>query len=68
MNTVVIKEYNSAAEAYIDRGLLNDNGIDAEVNGEYASGVYPGLPLIAPVTLIVMENNEQAAKKLLGIE
>lgn len=68
MKTVTIKEYASAAQAYIDRGLLSENGINSEVKGEFASGIYPGLPAIAPVTLIVMDDDEKAAKELLGVE
>ncbi|CDN30335.1 hypothetical protein BN938_0229 [Mucinivorans hirudinis] len=68
METVVVKEYSSVTEAYIDRGLLESNGIDSEINGETWAGLYPNMPMVAPVSLIVRTEDEALAKELLKVE
>lgn len=65
MNTVIIKKYSSDFEAQNDAALLEANGIDCAVYGSATESVMPYLQNI--ITLSVMENNEQEAKKLLQI-
>lgn len=67
-SVVTIREYTSIAQAYEDRNILVDNGIEAYVNGEYMASVYPGLPQFAPVTIIVRKEDELRAMELLKIE
>lgn len=68
MALVVIKQYPYAPEAYIDRGLLDANGIMGYIQGEDAAGIYPGVAAFATITLAVDEADLQEAEKLLGIE
>lgn len=37
----LFKEYRSAADAYIDKGLLEDNGINCVVIEDALSSIYP---------------------------
>ncbi|MEG2478815.1 MAG: hypothetical protein RR931_03745 [Mucinivorans sp.] len=43
MKIVVIKRYSSPPEAYIDAGLLRENGIKCQVNGDYATSMIGSL-------------------------
>ena len=38
----LINEYSSEPEAYIDQGFLRSNGIDAQVDSEAISSIFPG--------------------------
>jgi len=49
---VVIKRYSSLPEAYIDKGLLDNNGIESEVGSESSA-----LPGIDTTTLSVAAND-----------
>lgn len=68
MALVIIKQYGYAPEAYIDRGYLDANGITAYIQGEDAASIYPGMPSIATVSLVVNEADEEEALKLLGVD
>lgn len=68
MDTIIIKQYDLIAEAYNDKNLLENEGVKSEILGEYFAGVYPGISTIAPIQLLVMQEDEQKAKEILGIE
>lgn len=63
-DVVVIKRYNSASIAYIDAGLLRQNGIECQVNGE---NLINAMPMTSEqVTLSVLKENEAQALELLS--
>ncbi len=61
MKTVVIKKYDSSAEAYIDAEFLRSEGVECEVleNNTFNS-LMPGT-----FHLIALEEYEQKAKEIL---
>ncbi len=62
---VVIKSYNTLAEAEIARSILASGGITASLRNEYSSTLYP--TGIIPVQLIVSSEDEAAARDLLNV-
>lgn len=62
---VVIKSYNTLAEAEIARSILASGGIDSSLRNEYSSTLYPSG--IIPVQLIVRSEDETAARELLNV-
>lgn len=64
-DVVVIKRYSMAAAAYIDAGLLRDNGVRCQVTGEDLINV---MPLVGDqITLLVCADDGQRAAELLGV-
>lgn len=67
MKETIIKHYNQASEAYIDAGMLRENGIECSINGEYASSLV--VPMLQDVvTLTVLEADEARARELLNLK
>lgn len=63
-DVAIIKRYNSSAVAYIDAGLLRDQGIECQINGE---NLINAMPMTSEqVTLSVLKEDEQAALELLA--
>ncbi len=62
---VVIKSYNTLAEAEIARSILASGGIESSLRNEYTSMIYP--TGIIPVQLIVRSEDETAAHDLLNV-
>lgn len=42
MNPIAIREYDNAGQAFIDKGMLENNGIPALVEENSLSKLYPG--------------------------
>lgn len=63
----LLKEYRSAADAYIDKGLLEENGINCVVTEDALSTVFP-TPDSATgrIKLYVAEGMLQISKELLN--
>ncbi len=62
----VIQRYSNQAEAYIDQGFLESNGIPAEVNADALSETFPAPGAgIGSITLVVPDNLAHEAIKLL---
>lgn len=53
-------------DAYIVKGLLENNGIAAFVSGEYLQGAIGGLPASGMITVSVEESNAIAAEKVIA--
>lgn len=64
---VTLNVYNSDAEAYIAKGLLESNGIKCIVDNEIMSSIYP-IPFstIGQVRLMVLQRDENIARELLA--
>jgi hypothetical protein len=64
----MIKIYSAqnAVDAHIVKGLLEQQGISARVNGEYLQGGIGELPLIGLVTVSVTEEDYANARKVLS--
>ena len=64
---VTLKVYNSDAEAYIAKGLLESNGIKCIVDNEIMSTIYP-IPFstIGQVRLMVLQRDENMAREILA--
>lgn len=60
---VIIKRYNFATEAYIDAGMLRENGIECAINGDNASAALPYLQ--EAITLSVRSDDQKVALQLL---
>ena len=59
----------NAVDAHIIKGLLEQQGISARVNGEYLQGGIGELPPMGLITVSVAEENyEQALKLVLEYE
>ena len=52
-------------EAHIIKGLLEQQGIQAIVNGEYLQGGIGELPLIDMITIRVADNDVEAANEII---
>lgn len=64
---MIIKYYSNQAEAYIDKGLLVDNGIPAEVMVDALANIYPTpFGSIGSITVVVPENFASEAIELLN--
>ena len=63
----MIKIYSAqnAVDAHIVKGLLQQQGISAMVNGEYLQGGIGELPMIGLITVSVIEDDYENAKKVL---
>jgi hypothetical protein len=55
----------SPVDAHIVKGLLEQQGITALVNGEYLQGGIGELPLIDLVTVRVAESDVEAAREII---
>ncbi len=65
---VLLNEYNSDAEAYIAKGVLETNGIPCIINNEIMSSVYPlTLTSLGGIRVMVFEHDLATAKALLGL-
>lgn len=65
---VVLKEYYSDAEAYIDKGVLETNGIPCAINNEIMSSVYPiTVTSLGSIRLLVFYRDLDTAKSLLNL-
>ena len=64
----MIKIYSAqnAVDAHIVKGLLEQQGISARVNGEYLQGGIGELPLIGLVTVSVAEEDYEKATSVLS--
>ena len=56
----------NAVDAHIVKGLLEQQGISARVNGEYLQGGIGELPLIGLVTVSVAEEDYEKATSVLS--
>lgn len=67
MNTVLLTTCNNSAEAYLIKGMLENNGIRCFVANENFSGLMPGFNGIlgAGVQIIVEESDVEKARKLI---
>ena len=62
----LLKEYRSAADAYIDKGLLEENGINCVVFEDAMSNIYPTPDSITGrIKLYVPDGMLQISKELL---
>ncbi len=61
---VVIAEYNSIMEAEISKSMLESAGIESTIRNEFMSTTIP--TGIAPAQLVVREEDEENARKLLN--
>ena len=61
---VVVAEYNSAREAEMAKSILACAGIDAVIESEYMTTLYPG---VIRARLVVPERDFKQAKTLLRI-
>lgn len=64
MKLVIIKRYTSGNEAYIDAGMLRENGIECAVNGDISGTVLNYIQ--EQVTLCVREEDVAQASELLS--
>lgn len=65
---VLLKEYYSDAEAYIDKGVLETNGIPCIINNEIMSSVYPiTITTLGAIRLLVFERDLDTARELLNL-
>lgn len=64
---VTLNVYNSDAEAYIAKGLLESNGIRCIIDNEIMSSIYP-IPFstIGQVRLMVLQRDENLAREILA--
>ena len=62
---VIIFTANDLIEGNLVKGLLEANGIEAMVNGEYLQGGIGELPPMGHITLSVEEADEQRAKEII---
>jgi len=62
----VIRTYSDPAAAYIDRGLLESEGIPVQLTGTVMASVYPMTDTWAPVQLLVPADMADRAAGLLG--
>lgn len=66
-NLVVLNEYESSTQAYLDKGLLEANGIMCVINNEIFSNIYPiTFNSIGALKLLVLKREEQLARKILA--
>lgn len=61
----VIAQFRSEQEAAIAAGMLENNGIPAQLTGTVMASVYPMTDTWAPVSLLVPASHAPHAKKLL---
>lgn len=65
---VVLNEYYSDAEAYIDKGVLETNGIPCAINNEIMSSIYPvTITSLGAIRLLVFKRDLDDAKLLLNL-
>ncbi len=63
----LLKEYRSAADAYIDKGLLEENGISCVVTEDALSTLYPTPDSVTGrIKLYVSDGMLQISKELLN--
>lgn len=64
---IMMKIYTAqnAVDAHIVKGLLQQHGISAMVNGEYLQGGIGELPMIGLITVSVIADDYENAKKVL---
>ncbi|MCK5360385.1 MAG: DUF2007 domain-containing protein [Gammaproteobacteria bacterium] len=62
----MIKIYSAqnAVDAHIVKGLLEQQGISAMVNGEYLQGGIGELPMMGLITVSVVEDDYENAKEV----
>lgn len=65
---VCVNTYRDASAAYIDRGMLESNGIPTTLTNELISSVYPMTDTWAGVDLMVPAELHAQALKLLGLD
>ncbi len=64
---IILKEYSSDAEAYIDKGLLEANGVKCILNNEIMSSIYPiTFNSIGIIKLLVLKRDEETARRILA--
>ena len=61
-----IRTYTDTAAAYIGRGVLESEGIPAQLTGTVMASVYPMTDTWAPVTLLVPTAMAADAERLLS--
>lgn len=63
----LLQEYSNLQEAYIDKGFLIDNGINAEVQADALSEIFPAPDAgNGSIYLLVPDNQLQEARELLS--
>lgn len=60
----LINQYYNEQEAYIDKGFLESNGINAEIDSNAISGIFPG-STAGTYNLYVDDNQYEKALELL---
>ena len=65
MNLVQVDTFPEAPAAYMAQGMLKANGIDAVVDGNALSGIYPGTTP-AWINLYVPADQAEKARQLLS--
>lgn len=60
---VLFKEYARDAEAYMDKGVLETNGVPCVLDNEIMSNIYP--MTFAPVRLMVRRADLPLARKIM---
>lgn len=60
-----VNEYTDLAEAYIDKGFLDNHGIPAIVNADALSQIYPGIGGLGAIRLDVPDAMADKAVELL---
>lgn len=66
---ILIQEFYDLAQAYIAKGVLDANGIDAIVDNEIMSSVYPiTITPLGAIRLMVRRGDLDAARKILNLQ
>ena len=60
----VVAEFNNVIQAQITAGMLNENGVPAQVFGD--SSAYPSVPYVLPVQVKVNASDYEAAMELIA--
>ncbi|MGM9862542.1 MAG: putative signal transducing protein [Muribaculaceae bacterium] len=61
----VIRSYGSEAEAFIDKGMLENFGIECVVNNDVIASVYPMTATWAPIEIMVPKAQAERARAIL---
>lgn len=65
---VLFKDYRTEADAYVDKGLLEENGIECVVLNNALTSIYPAPDsTMGRVSLYIEEGKEKEALELLQL-
>ena len=65
MNMVEVYSAETTTEAHLIKGLLENHGISAFVNGHYLQGAFGELPVINMIQIMVDAADEHHAQQIL---